>query len=130
MNRSVPILKCRDIERTVEFYVGSLGAAENWRWQGSQDSANPAYVSVTLLGCELHLSSFAGDGAFGTAVYIYLDEIDALARRLRDAVPDAVEFGPVDQPWGQREVYVRDPDNNTLRFGVPIAVRKSPVDDH
>lgn len=128
MTRSVAILQCRDIERAAEFYIGRLGATENWRWRGSRDSANPAYLSVTLLGCELHLSSFAGDGAFGTAVYIYLDEIDAFARKLIDTVPEAVEFGPVDQAWGQREVHLRDSDNNALRFGAPLSARDSADD--
>ena len=30
-----------------------------------------------------------------------------------------VEEGPVDQTWGMREVYIRDPDGNALRFGTP-----------
>ena len=114
-------MKCRDIERAVAFYVGRLGATVNWGWSGSPDGPNPGYRSVTLLGCELHLSSFAGDGAFGTAVYLYVDEIDTLAERLRETVPGAIEYSPVDQAWGQREIYLRDPDNNALRFGAPLA---------
>lgn len=30
-----------------------------------------------------------------------------------------LEEGPVNQTWGMREFYVRDPDGNTLRFGSP-----------
>ena len=27
-----------------------------------------------------------------------------------------IEMGPVDQTWGTREMYVRDPDGNSIRF--------------
>lgn len=123
MTRIAAILKCRDIERAMAFYVNVLGATENWGWSGSPDGANPGYRSITLMGCEIHLSSFAGDGAFGTAIYLYVDDLDGVAERLREAAPDAIEYGPVDQDWGRREVYVRDPDNNALRFGAPLAAR-------
>ena len=28
---------------------------------------------------------------------------------------------PTDQDWGQRELYVADPDGNTLRFGAAVS---------
>ena len=30
--------------------------------------------------------------------------------------PEHVHEGPIDQSWGTRELYVDDPDGNTLRF--------------
>lgn len=27
-----------------------------------------------------------------------------------------IDTGPVDQPWGNREMYVKDPDGNSIRF--------------
>ena len=60
-------------------------------------------------------------------MYCYVDDIDALFRRLLEAglktpgeSDSPVEEGPVDQTWGMREVYVKDRDGNTLRFGSPI----------
>ena len=62
-------------------------------------------------------------------MYCYVDDVDALFERFKQAgleVPckpeSPVEEGPVDQTWGMREVYVRDPDGNTLRFGSSISV--------
>ncbi len=121
----VPILKVTDIEVAVDFYCSALGFATDFRYSASPDG--PSYVGVSLDGNQIHLSTFAGDGIAGTAAYCYVDDIDALVQRFRKAglsTPERptspVEEGPVDQSWGMREFYVRDPDGNTLRFGSPI----------
>ncbi|MFV4649355.1 VOC family protein, partial [Mycobacterium tuberculosis] len=64
-----------------------------------------------------------GDGVFGQALGIRVDDLDALyatfkARGLApSAKPDSpVHQGPTEQSWGTREFYVDDPDGNTLRF--------------
>ena len=56
----------------------------------------------------LHLSEHTGDSRPDTLVYLYVDDIDAVA----------TEFGvPVaTQPWA-REVELTDPDGNRLRVG-------------
>ncbi|TAD89603.1 MAG: VOC family protein [Alphaproteobacteria bacterium] len=112
----VPILKVRDLDRALAFYQTILDAAVAWRYAVEPGQPNPAYAEIRLMGARLHLSSFAGDGAFGTAVYLYCADVDDLAARL-DTMGDAWEHGPVDQPWGMRELYLRDPDNNQLRLG-------------
>jgi uncharacterized glyoxalase superfamily protein PhnB len=44
-----------------------------------------------------------------------VDAVDALhAEFTARSIPIAVE--PTDQTWGAREMYVRDPDGNCLRF--------------
>ena len=39
---------------------------------------------------------------------IEVDEIDVALRRMIDA-GFPIEYGPVDEPWGVRRFYVRDP---------------------
>jgi hypothetical protein len=83
-------------------------------------------VSVLMRGGSLLLlSSHGGDGTFGQAVAVLTDNVDALFQRFRTrglktpGNPDApmeVHEGPIDQSWGTRELYVNDPDGNTLRF--------------
>ena len=55
--------------------------------------------------------SFASEGGSGTAVpdiSIEVDAVDeALARMTEAGFP--AEYGPVDEPWGVRRFYVRDP---------------------
>ena len=61
----------------------------------------------------LHLSEHAGDATPGTLVYLYVDDVDAVAAEFGAAVTT--------QPWA-REVALTDPDGNRLRVGqVPPA---------
>ncbi|MGN8071136.1 VOC family protein [Mucilaginibacter sp. SG564] len=55
--------------------------------------------------------SFAFEGGSGTPVpdiSIEVDDINAAIERVRKA-GFGIEYGPVDEPWGVRRFYVRDP---------------------
>ena len=55
--------------------------------------------------------SFALQGGAGTGVpdlSIEVDDLDEALARMRGA-DVAIEYGPVDEPWGVRRFYVRDP---------------------
>ena len=55
--------------------------------------------------------SVAGEGGSGTPVpdlSIEVDDLEATFAKIR-AAGFAVEYGPVDEPWGVRRFYVRDP---------------------
>ena len=102
----------------------TLGFVTDFEYLASPNG--PAYAAVSLDGNQIHLSTFTGDGVIGAATYCYVDDVDALFRKLcqtglkTPGHPDSpVEEGPVNQAWGMREFYVRDPDGNTLRFGSP-----------
>jgi catechol 2,3-dioxygenase-like lactoylglutathione lyase family enzyme len=125
VNRAVPILKVTDMPAALDFYGGRLGFATDFTF--SLTPEGPTYAGLSLDGQQIHLSTFGGDSARGAAVYFYVDDVDALfqgflARGLTTPgrVESPVEDGPVDQTWGMREVYVRDPDGNALRFGSPL----------
>lgn len=130
--RVVPILKVADIDVSLAFYA-TLGFAVDFRYAATP--TGPYYAGISRDGVQVHLSTHPGDGVFGTAVYCYVDDVDALFRELIGrgltvpGNPDSpVEDGPVDQTWQMREFYVRDPDRNTVRFGSPIAqaTRRAP----
>ncbi len=116
----VPTIKCRDMDEAIAFYTGVLDFAPAGRWPATGD---PAYGVLTRDGCELHLSSHGGDGVFGQALMVLVDDADArfaafVARGLDpSARPDSpVHQAPLDQSWGTREFYLDDPSGNTLRF--------------
>ena len=115
----VPIVKVSDIRESENFYCSVLGFAKDWEFALTPDG--PWYVSLTLGGCFLHLSSFPGDGHGGAAVYFSVDEVDGLYNSFKQAGLEKAELEPTDQAWGRRELYVRDPDGNCLRFGAPPA---------
>jgi uncharacterized glyoxalase superfamily protein PhnB len=120
VERIVPIIKVSDLHTALNFYCSVLGFDKNFHYRASPDG--PDYIGVSLNGHQLHLSTFSGDGKGPATIYIYVDDVDGLyARFCARGLPRDCEA--TNRPWGQREVYVRDPDGHTLRFGsrVPAA---------
>lgn len=116
----IPTVKCRNMAEALAFYTGVLDFQLVGAWPGEAD---PSFGVLTRRGHELHLSSHSGDGVFGQAVAILIDDADALfaAFLARGLDPSAkagspVHRAPLDQSWGTREFYVDDPSGNTLRF--------------
>lgn len=118
----VPTLRCRNMRASLAFYTSVLDFE---RVGGDGRVDDPAYSVLARRGDFLILSSHMGDGEFEQAVVVTTEDVDSdwrqfLARGLRlpatakDQSP--VHAGPLDQSWGTREVYVDDPDGNTLRF--------------
>jgi len=76
-------------------------------------------MGVSRDGVWLHISSLSGDGVSGGVVNLLVDNVDALhAELIAKGVRIAV--GPVDQTWGNREMYVKDADGNSIRFMQPM----------
>ena len=118
----IPTVRCRSMKASLAFYTSVL---EFERVDGDDDLTDPCFSLLLLDGDQLILSSHRGDGEFGQAIVVMVDDVDALFRRLRERglktpgnpnAPHAVHEGPIDQTWGTREFYVDDPDGNTLRF--------------
>jgi catechol 2,3-dioxygenase-like lactoylglutathione lyase family enzyme len=64
-----------------------------------------------LLGNENIQISFASLGGSNTPtpdLSIEVDDVDAVFERMKSA-GYTIEYGPVDEPWGVRRFYVRDP---------------------
>ena len=129
MKRDVfAILYARDLPRLVRFYRDLIGMTESFRFP---ETGDPAYVTLAW-----------GDGSLGLGTYdvtpgleardlrqpkegrgfelcIYVDDVDAVVARAR---PEGIEVlvAPVDQPWGERLAYVRDPEGNTIMLTAEI----------
>jgi catechol 2,3-dioxygenase-like lactoylglutathione lyase family enzyme len=118
----IPTLRCSSMRTSLAFYTGVLDFE---RVDGDDDLSDPSFSVLARDGDRLFLSSHTGDGEFGQAVVVTTDDVDALFRRFRERglrtpgdpdAPEEVHEGPIDQSWGTRELYVDDPDGNTLRF--------------
>ena len=78
----------------------------------------PRFIDGSWLDCNLRLArgdgiqiSFASEGGSHTPtpdLSIEVDDIDAALERMKSA-GFTIEYGPVDEPWGVRRFYVRDP---------------------
>jgi uncharacterized glyoxalase superfamily protein PhnB len=116
LSATVPVLQVRDARRTLEFYVTKLGFTKEWEHQF--EPGFPLFVSIGREGVRLFLTEHP-ESALGSLVYIHVDHVDALTREFQAAGADIAE-GPIDQPWGMRELQLTDPDGNKLRFGQKI----------
>jgi catechol 2,3-dioxygenase-like lactoylglutathione lyase family enzyme len=105
----IPILRVDDAERAVAWYerLGFEKTSEHRFEPGL-----PAFVSVDRGPVRLFLSEHTGDASRDTLVYLFVNDVDAIA----------AEFGvePEEAPWA-REIELRDPDGNRLRIGTSPA---------
>ena len=113
LSSCVPVLRVADARRSCDFYCGALGFRKLWEHQ--REAGLPLLVSVERGGARLFLTEHP-ETETGALVYLYASDVDALAHELRERGV-AIDDGPADRPWGMREMHVRDPDGNQLRFG-------------
>jgi len=118
----IPTIRCSNMRASLRFYTEVLDFE---RTDGEDELDDPSFSLLIRAGDRVFLSSHQGDGAFGQAIVVTTDDVDAefqkfRARGLRTPgnpiAPTEVHEGPLNQTWGTREVYVDDPDGNTLRF--------------
>lgn len=101
-----PIMRVADAAAAVTWYQ-QLGFIE--QWEHRFEAGLPLYVGLARGDLRLHLSEHTGDARPGTLVYLYVEDVDAVADMLGVTEID-------DMPWG-RDVEVTDPDGNRLRIG-------------
>ena len=111
------ILPCNDLDLTEAFYL-RLGFA--------REPGDPGYRILTHpAGLQLHLNAAVegwvvpGRNPFG--VYLYVEDVDALAAPVRDLWIDG--DGPRNRDWGMYEVALSDPDGVLVRIGWPTRLR-------
>jgi catechol 2,3-dioxygenase-like lactoylglutathione lyase family enzyme len=103
--RVIPILRVADADRAVRWYerLGFVKTSEHRFEPGL-----PAFVAVDRGPIRVFLSEHEGDARPDTLLYLFVDDVDAIA----------TEFAvtPEEAPWA-REIELRDPDANRLRIG-------------
>ena len=103
IRRIVPNIQAADPGAVAAFYREMFGAetAMDMGWVVTLAAAEAAPVQMT----------FATEGGSGTALPALSIEVDDLDAALADAkrLGAPIEYGPVDEPWGVRRFYLRDP---------------------
>jgi catechol 2,3-dioxygenase-like lactoylglutathione lyase family enzyme len=124
--KMVPVIKCSDLPRSLRFYTEVLDFARKWPGEEVQEMSN-GVIDLEREGAELQLSRHAGDGVFGSANRVFVDDVDERYATFRARGLDTtrrpespVHTAPVDQTWGLREFAVTDPDGNGLCFCAPV----------
>jgi uncharacterized glyoxalase superfamily protein PhnB len=111
----IPILHVSNAAAAVEFYCNRLGFSQRFAYRFDDAQPDPCYMGLERDEVRLHVSSFSGDGAAGGAVFLVVEDLDALHAELK-AKGVTIDMEPTNQSWGNREMYVHDPDGNSIRF--------------
>lgn len=103
VQRIVANIETPDVEAVDSFYRGVLGldVVMDHGWIRT-------YASTSTMTVQL---SFACQGGSDTPVpdlSIEVDDLTEVLRRVEES-GTPIEYGPVDEPWGVRRFYVRDP---------------------
>jgi len=112
MNAIVPTFRIRDYELAKKFYVEGLGFHVDFEHRSLPGL--PVFAQVSRDGMRLYLTQHQGDCGGPGLAYLYVPDVDAWQRELlaRGVLADAP---PQNQPWGNRELQLTDPDGNRLR---------------
>ncbi|AZS16583.1 VOC family protein [Paenibacillus lutimineralis] len=110
VKRIVTNIQTKDIEMAKKFYQDVLGLdlLMDHGWIATYGSKDHMDIQI----------SFASQGGSETDTpdfSIEVDDIDEAYVRMKDAGFN-IEYGPVDEPWGVRRFYVRDPYNNLVNI--------------
>ncbi|OGG55449.1 MAG: hypothetical protein A3F84_15000 [Candidatus Handelsmanbacteria bacterium RIFCSPLOWO2_12_FULL_64_10] len=112
---AIPVLHVSSSAAAEAFYCNRLGFSRQFAYRVDKAKSDPCYMGLTRDGVQLHVSSFPGDGVSGGVVFLLVEDVDALHAELV-AKGVAIDTGPIDQSWGNREMYVKDSDGNSIRF--------------
>lgn len=116
---AIPVIRVSSAAAAERFF-GGLGFERVFSMRADDAKHDPCYMGFRRDDAVLHVSSFPGDGAAGTAVYVAVDNVDDLHREFV-AKGIEIDTGPIDQDWGTREMYVKDADRNSIRFSQDLA---------
>ena len=112
---AIPVLHVSSAVNAEEFYCKRLGFTQVFAYRVDETQPDPCYMGLTRDNVELHVSSFPGDGVAGGVVFLGVEDVDELYKELKSKNV-IIDLEPTDQSWGNREMYVRDPDRNSIRF--------------
>jgi uncharacterized glyoxalase superfamily protein PhnB len=107
-----PILSVDDVDRAVDFYCSTLGFEKAYAFEQDGETA---FAFLTLEPLGIGLARRAPD-APEVALWIYADDVDAAAERLRSAGAEEIA-SPADQEWGERLCTFRDADGHLIHVG-------------
>jgi uncharacterized glyoxalase superfamily protein PhnB len=115
MIQAIPVLHVSSSKTAEEFYCNKLGFQKHSAYHFDESKADPCYMVLSRDKAWIHLSSFSGDAVPGGVVYLLVDHVDAIYEELIQKNV-AIHLKPTNQTWGNREMYVKDADGNSLRF--------------
>ena len=132
LSRLRPLLEVLDVDASIAFYTDVLGFSVIASMDDDAQPGRKVWASlekdeVSLMVNEMHTHDdededhghdHAHEPALTGSLYFTVDDVDAFALDLGGKVQ--IEFGPIDQHYGMRDLALVDPDGYFLVFGTPI----------
>lgn len=115
-----PFMHVPSIASAKAFFVDLLGFTIEFEQPGYMYVERDG-VAVRVLESDDCDKPSGGSRAF--RYYVDVADVDAIYRELKsklDRLPHGDVFGPVDQPYDQRELCILAPDGDLFVFGAPI----------
>jgi uncharacterized glyoxalase superfamily protein PhnB len=109
-----PILLVGDVDSASRFYTSVFGFEETYRNVEEDGSVEFAFLALEPYG--IGLGRRPPGEQRDVALWIYADDVDAAAERLREAGAEEV-LPPTDQPWGERMCSFVDPNGHLVHVG-------------
>ena len=113
LSAGIPIVRIFSEDKAKEFYLDFLGFTLDWEHRFEENF--PLYAQVRRSGLTLHLSEHHGDATPGSAIFIPVEDIDALQQELLAKEYKYAKPGIENVDWG-RIMQIMDPFGNRLRF--------------
>ena len=113
--RAIPVLHVKNSTVAEQYYCNGLGFSRRFAYRADDLKTDPCYMGLERDGVVFHISSFLGDGVSGGVATFIVDDLNSLHAELTGRQV-AIDVEPTDQSWDNREMYVRDPDGNSVRF--------------
>jgi catechol 2,3-dioxygenase-like lactoylglutathione lyase family enzyme len=103
VKRIVANVETQNIAAASRFYKDALGLdlLMDHGWIAT-------YGSREHMGIQISFAAHGGSGTPTPDLSIEVDDLDAALEKMKRA-GFPIEYGPIDEPWGVRRFYVRDP---------------------
>jgi PhnB protein len=105
--------------RLIEFLTNAFGAEEVMRHASDEGYIYHAKVRIGDSVVEMG-ESREGSNPMPTAIYLYVEDVDAVYEQALKAGAVSV-VPPADQPYGDRNAWVKDPFDNIWYIAAPVA---------
>ncbi|MFC4619771.1 VOC family protein [Camelliibacillus cellulosilyticus] len=103
VKRIVANIDAQDVTAAKRFYEDVLGLEilMDHGWIATYGSPSEKHIQVSI-------ASQGGSNTLVPDLSIEVDDVDTAYQEMKRA-GFSIEYGPVDEPWGVRRFYVRDP---------------------
>ena len=129
INRVIPLLAYRDIAAAHDFLVTAFGFQPGGVMRSPDGQAVHGEVHAGDTTIWLHratpehgFDSPLGPSVSNNGLVVHVEDVDAHFKQARAAGAN-IESEPVDQPYGQREYGVRDPEGQRWWFATMLSVK-------